>query len=181
MVQERKFRADLYYRLNVFPIKVPPLRERKEDIPLLVDHFIKRYSGKAEKKIKYVDQNVLELLAAHDWPGNIRELQNVVERGVVVSPADSLFVDRRWIGYTAAQPSPAKDGLSALVEREVQMIEAALQESQGRISGPAGAAIKLRIPRQTLESKMRRLGINKYPLKVGPPGAKTFSAAAAHA
>jgi formate hydrogenlyase transcriptional activator len=171
MVQEGKFRADLYYRLNVFPITLPPLRERQADIPLLLEHFIGRYAGKAGKNIKYVDSSTLELLQAYDWPGNIRELQNVVERAVIMSETDTLFVDEQWLRRMPAASSTPRSGLSLLAEQEVEVIEAALTESRGRISGPAGAAMKLGIPRQTLESKIRRLGINKHGLRVDLPAA----------
>jgi transcriptional regulator with GAF, ATPase, and Fis domain len=169
MVQEGKFRADLYYRLNVFPITLPPLRERKDDIPLLLEYFLGHYAKKAGKSINYVGKSTRELFQAYDWPGNIRELQNIVERAVIVSDTDTLFVDERWLRRTSAASWTPRDGLSALAEREVEIIEAALAESQGRISGRSGAAMKLRIPRQTLESKIKRLGINKRGHKVPWP------------
>jgi formate hydrogenlyase transcriptional activator len=165
LVQDGKFRADLYYRLNVFPITLPPLRERKDDIPLLLEYFIERYASKSAKNIKHVDESTLELFKAYDWPGNIRELQNIVERAVIVSDEETLFIDEKWLRHTPVASSIPGDGVSVLAEREVEMIEAALAQSQGRISGPAGAAKKLRIPRQTLESKIKRLGINKYGLR----------------
>jgi len=165
MVQERKFRADLYYRLSVFPITLPPLRERKEDIPLLVDYFLTRYARNAGKNIKHIDKGTLELFKAYDWPGNIRELQNVVERAVIVSETDRLFVAESWLRPRSAVSSTSRDNLSALAEREIEIIEAALAECHGRVSGPSGAAVKLRIPRQTLESKIKTLGICKYGLK----------------
>lgn len=166
MVQERKFRADLYYRLNVFPIILPPLRERKDDIPLLLEHFVGRYANKAGKDITSIDTKALELCTEYDWPGNIRELQNIVERAVVVTESDTLFIPENWLRPTLTQSSKPQEGLSALAMREVEMIESALAQSNGRISGASGAAMKLRIPRQTLESKIKRLGINKYGHKV---------------
>jgi formate hydrogenlyase transcriptional activator len=169
MVQERKFRADLYYRLNVFPIVLPPLRERQQDIPLLLDYFIQKYARRAGKNIEHVDNRALELLTTYSWPGNIRELQNIVERAVIVSQTDTLFVDEKWLRHTSAEPLTARDGLSALAEHEASIIEAALAESRGRISGPSGAATKLRMRRQTLESKIKRLGINKYGFGLGLP------------
>lgn len=169
MVQERKFRADLYYRLNVFPIKLPPLRERKEDIPLLIDDFVKRYAQRAGKNIEHVDKATLESFKGYDWPGNIRELQNVVERAVILTDTDTLFVDEKWLRGTPAEFSTTRDGLSALTDHEAAMIEAALAESKGRISGPSGAAMKLRISRSTLESKIKRLGIDKYGFGVASP------------
>jgi formate hydrogenlyase transcriptional activator len=165
MVQERKFRADLYYRLNVFPITLPALRERKEDIPLLIEYFLEGFATKAGKNIKHIDKSTLELLKAYDWPGNIRELQNVVERAVIMSESNTLFIAESWLRSTPAACLTAREGRSALAEQEVEIIEAALAESNGRVSGPSGAAMKLRIPRQTLESKIRRLGINKFRLR----------------
>jgi len=155
------FRADLFYRLNVFPIAVPSLRERVEDIPLLVEYFVARYSKESGKSIRHIGKQTLEHLRRYHWPGNIRELQNVVERAVILSEADTFVVDRSWLEGESAESSP-KLGLSALDDREVEMIEAALAKTHGRISGPTGAAAKLGIPRQTLESKIRRLGIDKY-------------------
>ena len=166
MVQERKFRADLYYRLNVFPITLPPLRERKDDIPLLLEHFIRRYAGKAGKNIMRIDKNTLELCKEYDWPGNIRELQNIVERAVIVTESDTLFIQESWLRSTSSASAALRGNFSALAEREVEAIQAALAESYGQISGSLGAAMKLRIPRQTLESKMKRLGISKYGHKV---------------
>jgi formate hydrogenlyase transcriptional activator len=155
------FRQDLFYRLNVVPIAVPPLRERAEDIPLLVEYFVGRFANGAGKNIRHISKDTLEQLKGYDWPGNIRELQNVVERAVTLSETDTFVVDESWLKRESAGPSP-HDGLSTLADREVEMIEAALAESHGRISGPSGAAAKLGIPRQTLESKIRRLRIDKY-------------------
>ena len=184
MVLDGKFRADLYYRLNVFPITLPALRDRKEDIPALVKYFVGHYASATGKNVKYVDQRTFEQLRAYDWPGNIRELQNIVERAVIVSNAETLFVDDRWLPRRAGPSWIQPDGLSALAQHEVEMIEAALAESHGRISGPSGAAAKLRIPRQTLESKIRRLGIDKYGLRphlVASTPVRTLRAVAASA
>jgi formate hydrogenlyase transcriptional activator len=159
------FRQDLFYRLNVVPIVVPPLRERAADIPLLVEYFVGRYAKAAGKKIRHIGKQILEQLTAYDWPGNIRELQNVVERAVILSETDTFFVDESWLKRESAESRQPHEGLSTMADREVEMIEAALADCRGRISGPAGAAAKLGIPRQTLESKIRRLGINKYSLK----------------
>jgi len=156
------FRQDLFYRLNVFPIAVPPLRERQEDIPLLVEYFVARFAKGTGKKFRQISKSTLEILGAYSWPGNIRELQNVVERAVIVSESDTFVVDETWLKREGANSAETHEGLSALTNREVQMIEAALAESHGRISGPSGAAAKLGIPRQTLESKIRRLGIDRY-------------------
>jgi formate hydrogenlyase transcriptional activator len=162
MVQERKFRADLYYRLNVFPITLPPLRERKDDIPVLLEHFSERYAKKAGKHIIGIDKNTLRLCKEYDWPGNIRELQNIVERAIIVSKSDTLLIGESWLRSSSSGSLARRDGFSALAEREIEVIEAALAESHGRVSGPSGAARKLRIPRQTLESKIKRLRINRY-------------------
>ena len=155
------FRQDLFYRLNVFPIAVPPLRQRAEDIPLLVEYFVGRYGKGTGKNIRHIGKHTLEQLQAYSWPGNIRELQNVVERAVILNDGDTFLVDESWLKAEPGDSSP-RQGLSALADREVEMIEAALAESRGRISGPSGAAATLGVPRQTLESKIRRLGIDKY-------------------
>ena len=164
------FRQDLFYRLNVFPIAVPALRERAEDIPLLVEYFVGRFAKGAGKNIRNIGKHTLEQLRAYHWPGNIRELQNVVERAIILSETDTFVVDESWLRRESADSPRPYEGLSALGDREVEMIEAALAESHGRISGPSGAAAKLGIPRQTLESKIRRLGIDKYGKK--PPTSK---------
>jgi PAS domain S-box-containing protein len=159
------FRQDLFYRLNVVPIVVPPLRERAADIPLLVEYFVGRYAKAAGKKIRHIGKQTLEQLTAYDWPGNIRELQNVVERAVILSERATFFVDESWLKRERAESRHPGEGLSTLSDREVEMIEAALAECYGRTSGPSGAAAKLGIPRSTLESKIRRFGISKYGLK----------------
>jgi formate hydrogenlyase transcriptional activator len=156
------FREDLFYRLNVFPISVPRLRDRSEDIPLLVEYVVGRFSKGAGKSFRHIGKSTLEKLSAYHWPGNIRELQNVVERAVILSEGDTFVVDESWLKRESADTTRPHEGLSALADREVEMIEAALAESHGRIAGPSGAAAKLGIPRQTLESKIRRMGIDKY-------------------
>jgi len=156
------FRQDLFYRLNVVPIDVPPLRERADDIPLLVEYFVGRFAKGAGKNIRHISKHTLEQLESYHWPGNIRELQNVVERAVVLCETDTFVVDESWLKRESADSPRSNDALSTLTDREVQMIEAALAETHGRISGPSGAAAKLGIPRQTLESKIRRLGLDKY-------------------
>ena len=128
---------------------------------MLVEYFVGRFAKEAGKNIRHVGKDTLEQLKSYPWPGNIRELQNVVERAVILSETDTFVVDESWL-LSEAQESSARRGLSALDDREVEMIEAALAETHGRISGPTGAAAKLGIPRQTLESKIRRLGIDKY-------------------
>lgn len=161
------FRQDLFYRLNVFPIAVPPLRDRAEDIPLLVEYFVGRYANAAGKKVRRIGKDTLEALRAYQWPGNIRELQNVVERAVILSEGDTFVVDESWLRCESADFPRPNETLSVLAARELEMIEAALAESHGRIAGPSGAAAKLGIPRQTLESKIQRLGIDKYKHKHG--------------
>jgi formate hydrogenlyase transcriptional activator len=162
------FRQDLFYRLNVVPIAVPPLRERAADIPLLVEYLVGRYAKAARKRIRHINKQSLEQLTAYNWPGNIRELQNVVERAVILSETDTFFVEESWLKREPAESRRPPEGRSALADGEVEMIEDALAECHGRISGPLGAAAKLGIPRQTLESKIKRLGINKYGLKRQP-------------
>ena len=160
------FREDLFYRLNVFPIVLPSLRDRAEDIRLLLDYFVGRFSKKAGKSIKHISKETLALFNAYDWPGNIRELQNVIERAVILSDGDTFSVDKSWLRRKPAEAMGSRDGLPALAQREVEMIKAALVESEGRIGGPSGAAAKLKVPRQTLESRIKSLGINKYGYKV---------------
>jgi formate hydrogenlyase transcriptional activator len=156
------FRQDLFYRLNVFPIAVPPLRERADDIPLLVEYFVARFAKSSGKSIRHIGKDTLRLMKEYGWPGNIRELQNVVERALILTETDTFFVDESWLNAVPIESAPSQEGLSALADREFGMIEAALAECHGRISGPSGAAAKLGIPRQTLESKIRRLGIDRY-------------------
>ncbi len=165
-VDAGRFRLDLFYRLNVFPVEVPPLRERGDDIPLLTSHFINRYANIAGKKICKIPKSVLHLFQNYQWPGNIRELQNVVERAVILSDGELLSVDESWMhGERRETTDVANSFTEALVSREKEMIESALEESRGRISGPSGAAWKLGIPRSTLESKIRSLQINKHLFK----------------
>jgi len=160
------FRQDLFYRLNVFPIQIPSLRERVDDIPLLVEYLIERYAKKAGKKIRNIKKTTLEQFQAYDWPGNIRELQNVIERAVVLCDSETFAVDEPWLMRESPQRSgPAAPFATTLVEHEREIIEAALAACQGRISGPSGAAAKLGIPRQTLDSKIKNLGINKHRFK----------------
>jgi formate hydrogenlyase transcriptional activator len=164
-VAEGRFRQDLFYRLNVFPIRLPALRERISDISLLVGYLIDRYAQKAGKKIRNIDKKTMELFHAYDWPGNIRELQNVVERAVILSEGETFFVDEAWLTRVTPKPAPSVPLIANLAEHEREMLEAALRESDGVVGGPTGAAAKLGIPRQTLESKIRKLGINRYHFK----------------
>jgi formate hydrogenlyase transcriptional activator len=166
LVSEGKFRQDLFYRLNVVPIQTPSLRERVSDVPLLVEYFISRFGRKAGKKFRTINKNSLQLLREYDWPGNIRELQNVIERAVILSDSETFAVDETWLKREpseVARPAAALNGV--LLKQERAMIEAALAESRGRVSGPAGAAARLRIPTKTLDSKIKRLGIDKYRFK----------------
>jgi PAS domain S-box-containing protein len=157
------FRRDLYYRLNVFPIEMPPLRERKEDIPLLVEYFIDRFANNAGKKIRRINRATLERLKSYTWPGNIRELQNVIERSIIVCETENFTVDESWFS-----PEPGATGhsvrplLKMSASEEKKTIEAALADAAGRVSGPSGAAAKLGIPPSTLDSKIRVLKINKH-------------------
>jgi PAS domain S-box-containing protein len=170
-IAEGTFRSDLFYRLNVFPVEIPPLRERREDIHLLVEYFIDRYARKTGKKIRGIERSTLEMLRSYSWPGNIRELQNVIERSLIVCETQTFSVDESWL---YRQPLPGKPkrtfGLSEnLVAQEKEMIEAALRDSGGRVSGPAGAAARLGMPGSTLESKIRSLKINKNRFKPDDP------------
>ena len=170
-VESGTFRRDLFYRLNVFPVRMPSLRERVEDIPLLVEYLTARYAAKAGKKIKNIEKKTLELLQVYHWPGNVRELQNVLERAVILCESNTLWVDESWLQRECSRPSAAvksvaTESLGRLdVEREKEIIESALVESRGRIAGAAGAATKLGVPRSTLESRIRALGINKHRFK----------------
>src|SRR6202012_4617557 len=156
------FRRDLFYRLNVVPLVVPPLRERTADIPLLAEYFVGRYAKAAGKTIRHISKQTLQQLTAYNWPGNIRELQNVVERAVILSETDTFFVDESWLKLESPESRQPREGISTLSDHEVELIEAALAECHGRISGPSGAAAKLGISRQTRESKIKRFGIKKY-------------------
>jgi formate hydrogenlyase transcriptional activator len=161
------FRQDMFYRLNVFPVQVPPLRERLDDIPLLVEHLVERFANKTSKTFSTIAASTIEVLQSYDWPGNVRELQNVVERAVILSEGETFSVDETWLNRVASrQPRTPAPLAATLVEREREMIEAALAESQGRIAGPSGAAAKLGIPRQTLDSKIANLRISKSRFKV---------------
>ena len=156
------FRQDMFYRLNVFPIRVPSLRDRLEDIPLLVEHLVERYAKKIGKMFSTIRMNTIEILQAYDWPGNIRELQNVIERAVILCEGEAFSVDETWLKReSSGGPGLAVPFAAALADREREIIEAALAESRGRIAGPSGAAAKLGIPRQTLDSKIANLQISK--------------------
>ncbi|HXM26776.1 MAG TPA: sigma-54 dependent transcriptional regulator, partial [Chthoniobacterales bacterium] len=167
LVAEGRFREDLLYRLNVVPIEVPPLRERVADIPLLVEYFIDRFGKRAGKKFKTIDKKSLKAFQSYAWPGNVRELQNVIERAVILGDSETFAIDEGWL-RRQMRANPKRTGAlhSTLVKQEKEMIEAALATSQGRISGPSGAAIKLGLLSRTLDSKIRRLKINVYRFKI---------------
>src|SRR6267378_912890 len=158
------FRADLFYRLNVFPIEVPPLRQRKEDIPMLLEYFVKRYAEKAGKQINKIDRNTMELCQTYPWPGNIRELQNIIERSVILCSGETFWIDEAWltIEVQPSQPDLSAPLTETLQNQEREIIEAALAASGGRVAGPNGAAAKLGIPRSTLDSKIKQLKIRKH-------------------
>jgi len=160
------FRADLFYRLNVFPIHVPPLRNRKEDIPMLVEYFVKRYAEKARKQISKIDKNTFKLCQSYLWPGNIRELQNIIERAVILCTGDTFWIDEAWLPSQDAPRLEASGPLTQTLQNyEKALIEAALAESNGKVAGPHGAAAKLGIPRSTLSLKIRQLNIKKHTIR----------------
>jgi formate hydrogenlyase transcriptional activator len=166
-VAEGTFRPDLFYRLNVFPLRMPALRERVDDIPILVKYLVNRYAERAGKSIRHINERTVDLFQAYDWPGNVRELQNVIERAVILCDAETFAVDDTWltplvVPHSVATRTPL---VANLVEHEREVIEHALREAEGVIGGPAGAAAKLGIPRQTLESKIKKLGIKRYRFK----------------
>jgi formate hydrogenlyase transcriptional activator len=166
MIREGQFRSDLYYRLNVFPIYIPPLRERPEDIPPLVRHFVQDFARRMNKTIDGISSETMKWLTRYSWPGNIRELQNVIERSVVVHQKGILLVKRRCLPHAALHIEPAMHrSLRRSVSEDRRMIDAALAEAEGRVSGPSGAAAMLGIPASTLESKIRSLNINKHSFK----------------
>jgi formate hydrogenlyase transcriptional activator len=163
-IRSGEFRLDLFYRLNVFPIHVPALRERPEDILLLAKYFIERYAAKEGERIRRVDKRTAELLEGYHWPGNIRELQNVIERAMILCGPDTFFVDEAWL---QPEKTEAWAGLQpSLMNQERELIEAALTETKGRIAGPDGAAKRLGVPRTTLDYKIKSLRIDKYRFRV---------------
>jgi formate hydrogenlyase transcriptional activator len=165
------FRQDLFYRLNVFPIEVPPLRERKDDILMLVEYFVQRYTKRTGKNIRLIDKKALALLQSYDWPGNIRELQNIIERSVILSSGEVFSVDRSWLSIETLTPASGGGGVAQHFKGEVEprsereIIEAALAETRGRVSGSSGAATKLGIPPSTLDHRIKALKINKMQFK----------------
>jgi transcriptional regulator with GAF, ATPase, and Fis domain len=157
------FRADLFYRLNVFPIEVPPLRERLDDIPLLVEYFIGRYASRVGKKIMNIHKKTLELFQSYVWPGNLRELQNVIERSVILCEGETLSVDASWLAKEsdAAQQASSRSLAERLMDQEKEIIESALAASRGQVAGPSGAAVKVGMPPSTLEARIKVLKIDK--------------------
>jgi transcriptional regulator with GAF, ATPase, and Fis domain len=165
-IEAGTFRDDLYYRFNVFPIEMPSLRQRREDIPLLVEYFIARYSAKTGKKIRSIEKSTLDRLRLYAWPGNIRELQNVVERSVILCDSEIFMVDESWLSGGLDQSERSSQTLLKIPSsQERKVIEAALAEAQGRVSGPSGAAARLGVPPSTLDSKIKALNINKHSFK----------------
>ena len=169
-IQAGTFRSDLFYRLNVFPIEMPPLRERREDIPVLVEYFVDHCARKVRKSIQGISKESLDLLCSYPWPGNIRELQNVIERSVIMCETKDFSVDKTWLAQQqlATELKIPLDLSEKRPAQEKERIEAALRESGGRVFGPSGAATKLGIARSTLESKIRSLNISKYRFKTAP-------------
>jgi formate hydrogenlyase transcriptional activator len=162
------FRADLFYRLNVFPVEMPPLRDRREDIPLLVEYFIGRYASQAGKKIRHIQKRTLELFQSYAWPGNLRELQNVIERSVILCEDETLSVDENWLSKESDQSQPVARPLpEKLLEQEKEMIESALAASKGRVAGRSGAAAKVGMPPSTLEARIKALKIDKKQFSSG--------------
>ena len=162
------FRSDLFYRLNVFPIEMPPLRDRREDIPMLVAYFVDRFASKAGKLFRAVSKRTLDRLQSYPWPGNIREMQNVIERSVILCETEYFTVDESWLSRESSRGHPGNQPLSEKVStHEREIIEAALAEANGRVSGPSGAAARLGIPPSTLESKIRSLKIRKSRFRPG--------------
>jgi len=153
------FRSDLFYRINVFPLEVPPLRERKKDIRLLVEYFIDRYASKVGKTIRHIDRKTLERLQSYPWPGNIRELQNVIERSVILCDTEEFSIDESWLSERPSSTRPLPEEIGA---QEKALIEAALAKTGGRVSGPSGAAVELGMPASTLDSKIKSLKIDKH-------------------
>jgi len=160
-IADGSFRSDLFYRLNVFPIHMPPLRKRREDIPILVEYFVKRFADMMAKRIRRIEKRTLELCERYPWPGNIRELQNIVERSVILCGGDTFSIDEAWLSQAPLRPDVAGALPSALQDQEKELIEAALGKSRGKVAGASGAAAKLGIPASTLESKIKQLGIEK--------------------
>jgi transcriptional regulator with GAF, ATPase, and Fis domain len=162
-IADGTFRSDLFYRLNVFPIELPPLRERKDDIPILINYFVNRYAQRAGKKIDTIRKKSIEALQEYSWPGNVRELQNVIERSLIIVDTNEFSVDKNWLSHEFQ--SSRRVGPVSGISTEQEQIEAALAQSNGKVSGAHGAAAKLAMPPSTLESRIRSLKINKFQFK----------------
>jgi formate hydrogenlyase transcriptional activator len=165
MIRDHQFRSDLYYRLNVFPIYIPPLRERPEDVPLLVRHFVQEFARKMNKSVAAISPETMDALTQYPWPGNIRELQNVIERSVVIHQKGNFSVRKCCLSRQPLQRNHMHQSFRRSASEDRQMIDSALAEARGRVSGPSGAAAMLGIPASTLESKIRSMNINKYNFK----------------
>jgi formate hydrogenlyase transcriptional activator len=165
MIVQNLFRLDLYYRLNVFPITLPPLRERREDIPLLAWHFVRQFAQRMNKRVDAISSPTMDALYRYSWPGNIRELQNVIERSVIIYEKGELSVNKCWLSRDFCPFEPATQPFRMSTMEERKMIGAALAETRGRVAGPSGAAARLGLPPSTLESRIRSLKINKYEFK----------------
>jgi len=186
LVQERKFRADLYYRLNVFPMMLPPLRERREDIRLLVEHFVEKFARQQGKAIHTIPEDVMGVLEDHHWPGNVRELQNVIERGVIVTKGLTLSretvdplvrVDQGADSVPhSATPIAVPAPVTTLADAQRVHITKTLRETNWVVGGPQGAATRLGLPRTTLIARMQRLGIPSAPLRSVRPQVGTVRA-----
>ena len=175
MIQEKQFRSDLYYRLNVFPIYIPPLRERPEDIPLLVSHFVQEFARRMNKTVSAISPEALEALTHYPWPGNIRELQNVIERSVVVHQKGNFSVKKCCLAGQPPHHSSSSQSFRRSPTEDRKIIDSALAEAEGRVSGPSGAAALLGIPPSTLESKIRSMNINKFSFKTsGRHSSRTY-------
>jgi transcriptional regulator with GAF, ATPase, and Fis domain len=154
---------DLYYRLNVFPIHAPSLRERLDDIPILIDYFVSRFAGRMGKRIRQIDKRTSEALERYSWPGNIRELQNVIERGVILTDSDVFRLEPGTLPAESKETSATAASESQTThEQQKARIESVLKETRGRVAGPEGAAARLGMPASTLESRIRALKINKH-------------------
>jgi transcriptional regulator with GAF, ATPase, and Fis domain len=176
LVQERKFRADLYYRLNVFPISIPPLRERRDDIPQFVWHFVRKFAFKMNKDIQSIPNEAMEMIKQHDWPGNIRELQNFIERAMILSPGTVLRPPLGDLKVFTKSVDP--QSIQTLAEAERHHIVEAIRQAGGVIGGPKGAAARLGMARTTLLYRMRKLGIGQPPPTIATPQAQAASASA---
>jgi formate hydrogenlyase transcriptional activator len=168
-VTDGRFRMDLYYRLNVFPVHVPSLRERPDDIPILVDYFVSRFASRMGKRITQIDKRTADAFERYSWPGNIRELQNLIERGVILADSETFRLQPGSLPHDAGPvPEAPPNNSPNTREQQKARIEAALRETRGRIAGPDGAAARLGIPPSTLESRIRTLKINKFLFRGNP-------------